>query len=125
MASKVNIRVDQGSTYTHEFTWIDEQTETEINISGYSARWQIRPSVESDTLLLDGDTDTKGMIEIADGVAGLVVITIPSAISEAWDSGITEAVYDVEIESPSGESTRIAEGGITISPEVTRSQPIP
>lgn len=121
MASKVNISVDQGSTYTHVFNWVDADSGDPINILGYSARWQIRPYVESDVLLLDGDTDLKGMIEITDGAVGEVTVTIPGSISEAWDVTLTEAVYDVEIISPADVPTRIVEGEIAITPEVTRT----
>ncbi|MFP4036996.1 MAG: hypothetical protein ACLFUE_05700 [Desulfobacteraceae bacterium] len=49
---------------------------------------------------------------------GEVYLEIPAETTAGWTW--TRAVYDLEIVSPSGKVSRIAEGNVKIYPEVTR-----
>ncbi len=120
MATTVNLRIDQGSTYIHTFTYTDADTLNPIDITGFSARCQVRPCVDADDtdLMFDGDSAAKGNVAITDAANGQVELTIPGSVSDAWD--VIEAVYDLEVVDGSDEPTRIVQGTVFIDKQVTR-----
>jgi hypothetical protein len=91
-------------------------TITNLDVTGYSAKLQVREYLESSVVLFEMSTDN-GKI---DTTAGTVVLKFDSADFEgaAWSSG----VYDLKITSPAPNSnpTRIMKGNFYIDPEVTR-----
>lgn len=89
---------------------------TPINLTGYTARMQIREDITSGTVLISLTTENGGIT--LGGVFGTITLLIMASVTAAiaW----TTAVYDLEIISPSGIVTRLVEGRITVSPEVTR-----
>jgi len=121
MATKVNLRIDQGSTYKHTFTYTDELTDLPVPLTGYSCRAQIRPFLEADDadLMFDGDDGAKGNVAIVDAPNGKVLLTVPASISDAWTQ--EEAVYDVEVVDSGGEPFRIVQGQVFINKQVTRT----
>jgi hypothetical protein len=90
---------------------------TPIDLTGYAARMQIRATVGSPDILMQLTSDLGGGISIIGptGTMSLLIGDVATA-AIAW----TWAVYDLEIESASGETTRLLKGEIEVSPEVTR-----
>lgn len=88
-----------------------------IDLTGYTARMQIRPTVGSSDILMQLTSELGGGITIV-GATGTVTVLI----GDGATAGITWrwAVYDLEIESASGETTRLLKGEVEVSPEVTR-----
>lgn len=88
-----------------------------IDITGYTARMQVRVSPSSSTVLLELTTENGGFV--VDGPAGKLTMVITEAIAETltWRRG----VYDIELIPPSGEAFRFLQGEIEVSPEVTRA----
>lgn len=118
MASSVyNFEMNQGSDYTIPLR-LQDSTGTAINLSGYSARMQLRRTAGAcaaiDELSSDGD-DARILIEAEEG---RLKLRFPNAVTEKYPAA--SLVYDVEIKSPSGDITRILQGAITVSAEVTR-----
>lgn len=114
MAQKENLSIDQGVTYKHRFDYVDT-TNTPIDISGYTARMQIRESVDDTVTVYDSTVGSD--IEI-DGPNGTVTLTIPATTTEAFT--FSAGVYDIEIVSSQSEVIRLVEGRVKIRPEVTR-----
>lgn len=116
-AGTYDITIEAGSTYTMVVTCYDSSS-TLINLTGYTARMQIRQTLTSSTTLW---SLTSGSGITLGGSAGTITITI-SASSTTSVIGTTEstAVYDLEIESGGGIVTRILQGRAFLSPEVTR-----
>jgi hypothetical protein len=86
------------------------------DISGYTARMQLRRSLADSTILLDL---TSGAGQLLVGTAnGLVTLTLTATATAALS--FATAVYDLELVSGSGVVDRIAQGKITLSKEVTR-----
>lgn len=86
------------------------------DLTNFTARMQIRASVDStDTLvsLTSGGGDI--VISLPDAK---ITMTIATAVTETLD--FDTAVYDLELVDSSGEATRILEGEVTLSKEVTR-----
>lgn len=112
-AGKYNIKVEQGATFLLDFT-IKTGT-TPWNLTGYSARMQVRTSVNASTTLLsitNSDYITLG------GSLGTVAISVPASITDDLIAG--RHVYDFELVSGAGQVWRVLEGKFTVSPEVTR-----
>jgi hypothetical protein len=92
---------------------------TSHDLAGCSARMQIRQAV-----------NTPVLVELTSGLAGGIVIEAGGADGQI-DIGITDeqtevlelrrAVYDLELEWPSGDVTRLMQGKITISLNVTET----
>ena len=116
MAGKLNLKINQGETFRHGIFWKDAE-EVAINITGFTARMHIRERLESATTLMELTTEN-GRIVIVNAVEGEIRLYITAADSTliSWAAG----VYDLEMVSPSGEVTRLIEGKVTVSKEVTR-----
>lgn len=116
MANKLNFTHDQGSTFKRTLTFKDSDSD-EIDLTGYEFKAQARTKITSadvvfefEFTILDQTSDT-----------GKVEMSIAANITE--DLSITKStsyVYDAEMTATNGEITRIFEGKITISPEVTK-----
>lgn len=117
---KHNISIYQGATFRKSLAWksTDENGQNPVpnNLSGWTARMQIRPTVDSSTVLHEL-TSANGGIALG-GALGTIDLFI-SDESTALIRG-TRAVYDLELTSPAGDVTRLMQGSVTISPEVTR-----
>lgn len=109
-----DITVEQGATFTLSATWKDS-TGALVNLTGYSARMQIRETYESEEVILSF-TSTGGSIALG-GALGTIVVT--GSATDTAKIPMTPAVYDLELES-GGVVTRLLQGKATITQEVTR-----
>ena len=114
-ASIYNINIEQGATFTRTITWKDSAN-VAINLTGYTARMQIRERVESSTALVSL-THSSGIT--LGGAAGTVVITITATQTDALPN-MKKGVYDLELVSGGGIVTRLLQGEVVVSPQVTR-----
>lgn len=88
-----------------------------INLTGYTARMQIRAAAGSPTVLLEINTTTGG-IAIA-GTTGTIARTITGVQTSAMT--FANAVYDLILTAADGVTvTRLAEGAVTVEPAVTQ-----
>lgn len=114
-AATYDFEIEQGTTFEKTFRWKDVN-EDPVNLTGAEIRMQIRRSVNSDDVLLELST-TNGRI-ISGGATGDITLRLVESVSAAieWRRG----VYDLEVEASDGTVTRLLQGAITISREVTR-----
>lgn len=107
--------IEQGATYKHTLVWQDGNG-LAIDMTGCTAKMQVRPSVASPDILIELST-TNGRISIIplDGRISLYVSDEDTAVLTP-----AKAVYDLEIYLPNGEVIRLIEGKVTIKAEVTR-----
>jgi hypothetical protein len=110
----VNLVCPQGATFQKVLTY--KIGRTPVNITGWTARMQVRENYESASTLLDITTANNGII--LGGAAGTITLNVNSATTSAFRAGIY--VYDLELISASGVVTRLIEGRFTVTPEVTR-----
>ena len=110
-AGKHNFTLEQGSTFDREIT-VQENSQA-LNLTGYSARMQMRSTHDSSSIAL---TFTAAIASPASN--GKINLGATATATAAVEEGIY--VYDLEIESSAGTVTRILEGTITVTPEVTR-----
>lgn len=114
-AATYNFEIEQGATLTKPFVY-KTSTSTAINITGYTARMQVRSSVKSADVLLELNTENTRIV--LGGISGTITLQLTAAVTAAitW----TKGVYDLELISAGGIVTRLLQGEITVSKEVTR-----
>ena len=115
MAVSYNTVIDQGATWYLTVTY-QNPNGTAINITGYTAALQLR-SLPSDPTAVLTLTTANGGITIT-GATGTVAITATATQTREIDEGTY--YYDLEITSTLGVVTRLVQGQIVVSPEVTR-----
>lgn len=111
---KYNMVCPQGSTFNQELTY--SINSVNVNLTGYSARMQVREKHTSTSTILSLTTANGGLV--LGGSAGTISINIPSTTTASITA--KEYVYDIELVSPSSIVTRIIEGRFIVTPEVTR-----
>ena len=129
-AGRYPIYIEQGTTIDFEVQYKDS-TGAPVDLTGYGARMQIRPSVESSTIYLsltsnrnaDGTgISMSGSAPYKPTTSGSLGIYIASCTSSILN--FNDAVYDLEIFAPINsdcpEVTRILQGPVRLSKEVTR-----
>ncbi len=115
-AFKVRLSIDQGATFRKHFVYKSGVPATAVDLTGFTARMQVREEVTSDAILVNLTTENGGIT--LGGTAG----TIDLFINDTDTSGFlwTDGVYDLELVAPSGDVTRRISGTVGVSPEVTR-----
>lgn len=113
--AKLKFTIYQGATFRKRLTW-KGPSGTPIDLTGCTARMQVRAEVGSPTVLLELTTENGGIV--LGGALGTIDLYTSDEDTGAitWDGG----VWDLEIVHPGGEVTRLAQGSISVSPEVTR-----
>ena len=127
-AGQYSFTIEQGSTVDFEVVYKDSNSDP-IDLTGYDARMQIRPSAGSSIvhITLSSSLDTCGTGLNMSGIGGTnpptsgsIGVFISAASSSLFD--FNEARYDLEIASGSGNCavvTRILEGRIKLSKNIT------
>lgn len=111
MAVVSNLAIDQGTTYSVTVE-ITDDTGTPRNLSGYTARSQMRRSYYT-------NSNVAFTANIINPSEGEVVLSLTANQTSGLRLG--RYVYDVElVETATGKVERITEGIITVYPEVTR-----
>jgi hypothetical protein len=124
-AGKYSFVIEQGATFTIQLDYKDN-TGTPIDLTGYSGKMQIRPTVTSDTVYLtlssslavDGSgLNFSGSGGINPPTSGTIGVVIAASTSDTLN--FDQAVYDLEIYKNST-VTRLIEGNVKLSKQVTR-----
>lgn len=112
-AGNYDFTIEQGATLKTDFIWKDE-TGSVVDLTGGTARMQIRPSLSSETIVLELTTENGGLV--IGGETGKVTMNISASQSSAITRG---GVYDLEV-VVGPVVTRLLQGVVSISKEVTR-----
>lgn len=88
---------------------------TPVSLAGFSARMQIRETLESATTIA---SLVSPMDIVLDDTNHTITTTITATATAAYD--FESAVYDLELVASDGTVTRLLEGNIILSDEVTR-----
>lgn len=111
-ATEYAIEIEQGATFRTTLTL------TGRDLTGCSARMQVRESIESPVTLLDLSTPPGGGITITPGPPGVIEIMLTAAQTAELDWLL--GFYDLELITPGDEVERLLKGTVTVDPEVTR-----
>jgi len=110
MATISNLFVDAGSDYSNIIT-VSSTNGQPLNLSGYTVASQMRKSYSSSTVYAF-------TASVYDAANGKVRLQLSASASSAIPAG--RWLYDVEITSASGTKTRVVEGIVTITPQITQ-----
>lgn len=115
-AAKLKLSIEQGATFRKVLTWKAGTPAVAVDLTGCTARMQIRSAIESSTPLITLTTENGGIV--LGGVAGTIELIIAPTATAAitWTAG----VYDLEIVFSPTEVRRLVYGAVTVSKEVTR-----
>ena len=108
-AARYDLVIDQGSDYFLRIPVLNEFNQP-VTVTGWTVTGQVRARASSSTVLQQLNVVPNGQY---------VELRVPRATSSAW--AFLTARYDVELVSPSGDGTRLIEGGVFLRPEVTRA----
>jgi hypothetical protein len=120
-AAMINLELEAGATFTHEFQWMQQDGTTPVDLTGVTARSQWRTSID-DLTVQEELTTENGKIYITP-LLGKVVIHLTALQTSAL--ALTSFVYDIELVYPvnlAGEVVvyRFVKGKVKVSKEVTR-----
>lgn len=113
----LDLTVYKGSTYSKLIQWKTGNPAVGVDLSGCTARMQIRRTI-NDPIVQSSLTTENGGITIYAPTEGKLRIDITATQSTAYQ--FTSAVYDLEIVYTDGTVYRIIEGCFAAIPEVTR-----
>jgi len=108
MAQKVNIVIDQGTTFNTDYTFTDEN-DTPIDFSTYQGRSQMRKTYTS---------STSYAFTVSLGNTGIISLSMNAATTSSITAG--RYLYDLEVVDSSNVISRLVEGIVTVTPEITR-----
>jgi hypothetical protein len=125
IAGIYNILIEQGTTFYRlidvmEPDVLDPTIFEPFDLTGYTARMQIRRDIDSETpmLSLTSPTVSGNGITVQDGANNALSINITNTVTSSLTSS---GVYDLEIiKTSTGFVSRLLQGTITLSREVTR-----
>lgn len=103
------IEIDKGAVWEHAFTWKDENG-TPINLTGFTAKFQVRRSKASDDNIIELDE--------SDGIDlgttnGLIEVTISAARTNTIP--FSSGYYVLEITAGSGNTYRLVNGKVIVN----------
>lgn len=114
------------TTFTHDLSFVQAETvpdvltwtadDVAVNLTGCTAKMQIRETFEASTALATVDTSGGGIV--LGGTAGTITLNIPAATTATLTPGTF--VYDILLTWPSGAKQVIVRGTVMVLPRVTQ-----
>jgi hypothetical protein len=112
MAAYVELYMDQGTTFNNTLNITDDISGAKVNIAGYTVRSQMRRSYYS------ANASATITCTILDASNGAILMSLPAANTSNIKAG--RYLFDVETIDTNNVISRILEGIITVTPEITR-----
>ena len=109
-AGTYNFILEQGATFTRTLTL--QENSSAMNLTGYSAASQMRSTADTSTV---AGTFTA---TVSNASGGVITLSMTATQTGNIEEGIY--VYDIEITSGAGSITRILQGKVTVTANVTR-----
>ena len=116
MSANYDTIIKQGSVWKRTFIYKNKTTGVAVDITGYTAKMQIRPSAGSSTLIHEA-TSSSGIV--ITGTEGKLVVTIGADATDAMS--FIAAEYDLEVVPPSGSDStkKLVSGKVKLQKAVT------
>ena len=119
-ATKVDLTIEQGATYTLGFTWAKDDNGAPgepMDLTGSVIRMQIRKSQQAPVLVEALSTGPNPMITHG-GPTGRIQVKIPADSTNLLNTKVAQ--YDLEAVLPNTDIYRVIEGKVTVSPNITQ-----
>lgn len=114
LAGNYNFTIDQGAHFERVVSIFNSEGDP-FDLTGYTARMQIRDEIDSSTVVMELTTQN-GRITLG-GELGTITLVLLAANTANIDS---DGVYDIEIIDDQARVFRVLKGKIRLEPEVTR-----
>lgn len=114
-AGLYSFTIEQGATFDRTFTY-KNASDVLVNLTGYTARMQVRTTEESSVIIFELTTENGGIT--LGGVAGTIRLFLTATATAAL-AAAAGLVYDLELVSGTT-VTRLLYGTVGIDREVTR-----
>lgn len=101
---RLNLRPTRGDTFECQLKFKDSDG-SPVDWQGYSARSQVRPSPESETVLVEFDVTL--------GDDGMLTLAADELNTNGW--------WDLEVTNPDGDVSTVMGGRVIVNADVTRS----
>jgi len=108
MAERVNIIMDQGTTFNTQYVFTDDNDNL-IDFSSYTANSQMRKAYTSNTAYA---------FTVSMNSNGTIILSMNAATTSSITAG--RYMYDLEVQDVNGTRSRLVEGMVTVTPEITR-----
>tara|TARA_R110000744_G_scaffold16837_1_gene46125 strand:- start:998 stop:1363 length:366 start_codon:yes stop_codon:yes gene_type:complete len=118
-AGTYNFTIEQGTTFTRTF-WYKDSSGNPISLSGYAVRMDIKKSYGSVALATYSTTTEHFTISTPEGGSEPNQINLSISAAETSALNFTGVLYDIELIN-NDIVTRLLQGKIKLSPEVTTS----
>jgi hypothetical protein len=120
--AQADICIFQGATFNQTLFWEVGDPPSPVNLTGYTAKLQIRSSHKSKVVILELSTSNGGITlgtsgNYTTGAINLAIGASTTAQLSVCDDA--KPVYDLEMTN-GGIVTRILQGNVIIAPNVTR-----
>ena len=119
-AAKRDLYIEQGATFQLSFIWYDGDANDQgspVDLTGCQGRMQIRKS-QQQPAILDAVSFGPTPQIVLYGTTGKISITLTPIDTNQLTQ--KSALYDFEVEFPSGAVFRLMEGKVTVSPNITQ-----
>lgn len=124
-AGKYDMTCEQGTTFIRTLAVLQPDLENDptgetfeiMDLTGYTARMQVRRTLESTSKILDLTTANGSLDVVFQDQVNVVRIFLPADVTASVD---TSGVYDLELVNQGGEVSRLVEGNFIVVREVTR-----
>lgn len=113
-AGQWSFALEEGSTFERSMTW--SISDAPVDLTGYTARLQVRATRSPDSPVLLELTTENGGITLGD-VDGTIALLVTDEQTALLD--FRAARYDLKMIPPSGAERRLLEGTVRFSREVT------
>lgn len=110
MATKANLIIDAGTDFMTTITITNELEGGVVDMTGYVGRSQMRKHYNS--------SNSVSFDVLVAGTSGDIMLSMDADKTSQIKAG--RYVYDVEVVSPTNVISRIVEGIVTVTPNVTR-----
>jgi hypothetical protein len=122
-AGKLPLYIEKGATFRYTLTWQNGEPPAPVDLASYTARMQIRApgsasGVNGGAVLIELTTENSRIALQGGGELGRIDLHLTATDTETL-AGI-RGVYDLELVQ-GVDVTRLLEGEVTLSPEVTRT----
>ena len=112
MAAITNLLIEQGATFTSTISLFNAD-DTAFDLTGHTAAGQIRKSYSSSSASV-----TFTISFASDRTSGQITLSLTPTQTAALEEG--RYVYDIEVTGSDSTVTRVLQGTVTVSPNVTR-----
>jgi hypothetical protein len=114
-SGEAKITLEQGATFDHTLTWTAGGTP--VDLTGYTARMQIREEFDSADPVVSLTSSPAAGLTLG-GTAGTIRIVITDEQTAALT--IEAGVVDLEVQAPSGSVRKVLRGKVAVIKEVTK-----